>query len=252
MTNKPFCIDIYQGDDVIDYPGKPLGGFALVKAQGIAFLDHKASQGTGMVDSRVAARYAAWMDGNPIAVTDVDGTQLSLKPRFGFYHFNGGSTAPAEAAHFLSVVKPLFNKGDDLCLDWEDLGASGTQMSAQWADDFCNAVEDWCQFPIKIYGGDAPREQMARASSTVLSNMSTRRMWFCQYGTFQPSLVPVPWKNSSQGVFQWQDDGDQYGPGPHTIPGIANYCDNSTVVGGMTAAKIYALWGGGTPSEGVA
>lgn len=246
MTNRPYCIDLYQGDNVIDAPGQPLAGFTQVKAQGIAFLDHKASQGTGMTDSRVASRYEHWMTSGTISVTDVDGKVLQLKPRFGFYHFNGGAAPAAEAAHFLSVVKPLFNKGDDLCLDWEDIGASGMQMSASWADDFCKAVEDWCGFPIKVYGGDAPREQIARAPSLILANMAKRRMWFCQYGVFQPSLVPSPWKMSTGGVFQWQDDGDQYGPGPHTIPGISNYCDNSTVVGSMTVAKLYAAWGDGS------
>jgi lysozyme len=244
VVNKPCCIDLYQGDNVIDSPG-PLGGFSQVKAQGIAFLDHKASQGVAEQDSRVAARYSAWMNSATIAVTDVDGTQLKLTPRFGFYHFNGTSSASAEAANFIATVKPIFNKGDDLCLDWEDIGASGYQQPASWADDFCKAVEDWCGFPIKIYGGDAPREQLvaSRASSTVLDNFASRRLWFCEYGPFSPMLLPLPWQ--SGGPFQWQDDGDDSGPGPHTIPGISNLCDNSTVVGTMTVAKLNAAWGGG-------
>lgn len=242
-TNKPYCIDIYQGDDVLDKPGNLDAGFTLVKAQGIAFLDHKASQGTGEVDSRVALRYGKWMDGEPIPVTDVDGTVLQLKPRFGFYHFNGTGTAAAEAAHFLATVKPLFNKGDDLCLDWEDIGASGYQQPASWADDFCKACEDWCGFPIKIYGGDAPRQQLAKISSAMIDNFLKRRDWHCQYGPFQPALVPVPWQPT--GPAYWQDDGDQYGPGPHAINGIERFCDNSTVVGGTTVAKLYAAWGGG-------
>lgn len=243
MVNKPYLIDIYQGDDVLDAPGKLDAGFDLVKKAGIAFLDHKASQGTGLADSRVGFRYDKWMDGDPVPVTDVDGTVLQLKPRFGFYHFNGTASASAEAAHFLALVKPIFNKGDDLCLDWEDIGASGFQQSAEWADDFCKACEDWCQFPIKTYGGDAPREQLLRASSSIIDNFFKRRDWHCQYGLFQPSLVPLPWKAS--GPEYWQDDGDQFGPGPHTIPGIQRFCDNSTVVGKMTVAKLYARWGGG-------
>jgi hypothetical protein len=243
-VNQPYCIDLYQGDNVIDSPG-PLGGFSQVKAQGIAFLDHKASEGVSERDSRVASRYSHWMDGGTITVSDVDGTTLILAPRFGFYHFNGTGAASAEAANFIAAVKPIFNKGDDLCLDWEDIGASGYQQAALWADDWCKAVEDWCGFPIKVYGGDAPREQLvpSRASSTVLNNFASRRLWFCEYGSFNPRLVPLPWQ--STGPFQWQDDGDQDGPGPHRIPGISNYCDNSTVVGAMTVAKLNAMWGGG-------
>jgi hypothetical protein len=42
-TNKPYCIDLYHLDAVV---GANCEGFAQVKAQGIAFLDHKATQGT--------------------------------------------------------------------------------------------------------------------------------------------------------------------------------------------------------------
>ena len=240
MTNKPYAIDLYRGNTVL---GNNDEGFAKVKAAGIALLDHKASQGTSEVDSMVGFRRERWVDGEPIPVTDIDGTILQLQPKFGFYHFNGGGAAAAEAAHFISVVKPIFIPGDDLCLDWEDIGASGFQQPASWANDFCNVVEDWCQFSIKVYGGDAPREQLAKSSPKLLNSFAKRRLWFCQYGVFNPTEVPLPWKTA--GPDYHQDDGDQYGPGPHTIPGISGYCDNSTVVGTMTVAKLYARWGGG-------
>jgi hypothetical protein len=35
-----------------------------------------------------------------------------------------------------------------------------------------------------------------------------------------------------------------FGPGPHRIPGITTLCDNSTVVGAMTVAKLDQLWAG--------
>jgi hypothetical protein len=244
-VNPPYCIDLYEGDNVIDSPG-PLGGFSQVKAQGIAFLDHKATQGTAHQDIRLKTRYPAWMNGQPVSVTDVDGTKLQLTPRFGFYHFNGTGTAAAEAAFFIQTVKPYFNKGDDLCLDWEDL--NGFQQPATWADAFCSAVEEWCGFPIKVYGSDAPREQLTKASSAILDNFASRKLWMADYNlTYRPQLLPLPWQHT--GPLQWQDNGTinnkPAGPGPYTIPGISNYCDNSTVVGGMTVAKLNALWGGG-------
>jgi hypothetical protein len=243
MVNKPYCIDIYVGDTVL---GNNDEGFAQVKAAGIAFLDHKASQGTGEVDARCAFRRSKWMDGVAVPVTDVDGAILQVTPKFGFYHFNGGAAASAEAAHFIATVKAAgYQPGDDLCLDWEDIGASGYQMPASWADEFCVAVEQWCQFNIKIYGGDAPREQLAKPMpSVMLDRFHARRFWFCQYGNFRGDLVPLPWKAS--GPSQWQDDGDQWGPGPHTIAGLSGYCDNSTVVGDMTVAKLAAGWAAGT------
>ena len=240
--NPPFCIDLYEGDDVIDLPGLPLAGFVQVKALGIAFLDHKASEGTNERDMRCANRRIHWMDGKAISVTDVDGTMLSVFPHFGFYHFNGTGAAIAEASNFkASAIAAGYQPGDDLTLDWEDIGASGYQQPATWADDFCNAIEDWCGFPMKVYGGDAPRQQLAKASGTVLNNFTKRRLWFCQYGAFAPALVPFPWEAS--GPLQWQDDGDQWGPGPHTLPGIERYCDNSTLVGTMTVAKLVNNWG---------
>jgi Glycosyl hydrolases family 25 len=243
MTNRPYCIDIFHGNNVIDLPGKPLGGFDQVKAAGIAFLDHKASQGTDDRDTRCASRRAAWMVDGSIAVTDVDGTALLLPPRFGFYHFNGTGAAAAEAANFKAAVLAAgYAAGDDLCLDWEDIGASGHQNPAAWADDFCKATEDWCGFAIKFYGGDAPRQQLAKASASVVDNFLARRLWFCEYGTFNQKNLPLPWANS--GPFQFQDDGDRYGPGPHVIPGISGYCDNSTVIGTMTVARLAAGWAG--------
>lgn len=238
MVNKPYCIDLYQGDNVL---GNNDEGFVQVKAAGIAFLDHKASQGLSEVDKRCAFRRARWMDGKAIAVKDVDGTNLQLTPRFGFYHFNGGASPTAEANHFINTVKPMWQPGDDLELDWEDIGASGVQMTAEWADNFCDTVEQWCGFYIKVYGGDAPREQLQKASAAIIDRFSKRRYWCCQYGAYNPKYIPLPWQ--ATGPDYWQDDGDQYGPGPHHIPGITGYCDNSTVVGPTTVAQLAANWG---------
>lgn len=242
MINKPCGIDLYQGDTVL---GDSDEGFAQVRAAGIIFLDHKASQGIDETDSRCALRRAKWMSGIAIHVVDVDGTSLSLQPRFGFYHFNGGGPAVTEAKWFISRVKLAgYQTGDDLCLDWEDIGASGQQMSAVWADNVCDTVEQWCGFPIKIYGGDAPREQLAKSlPSALLDRFALRRDWHCQYGLFDPADVPLPWH--ANGPDYWQDDGDQYGPGPHYIAGVTGYCDNSTVVGSMTIQRLYSRWAGG-------
>jgi hypothetical protein len=242
MVNKPYMIDIYQGDTVL---GANDEGFAQVKAAGIAFLDHKASQGSEETDQRCAFRREKWMDGVAVPVTDVDGASLSLLPRFGFYHFNDASDAAEEAAHFRTVCLAAgYQPGDDLCLDWENIGASGFSQNVTWADTFCDAVEQWCGFAIKVYGGNVPREQMPRATSAEFDRFAKRRFWECQYGIWKPRLVPEPWAKS--GPWYWQDDGDQYGPGPHHIAGLTGYCDNSTVVGSMTVAKVYAGWAGGT------
>jgi len=239
MVNKPCCIDIYQGDDVSDVP-TPLAGFEKVKAAGIAFLFHKASEWTSFRDRRYAPRRAAWMAGDPIKVTDVDGAALSLPPRFGAYHFFHGQDVAGEARNFLTAA--ALGDSDAACCDWENVGRSSYAPPAAACDEFCSRVEDAIGRTCWVYGGNVPREQLsARLPSAMLERFAARNLWFCEYG---PRLigVPLPWAKS--GPTLWQDDGDAYGPGPHRIPGITTLCDNSTVVGAMTVARLNEVWAG--------
>jgi GH25 family lysozyme M1 (1,4-beta-N-acetylmuramidase) len=233
MSN-PFVIDLYQGDNVEDTPG-PLGGFARVKASGIAFLIHKATEGTTLVDRRYQPRRLAWMDGIAISVTDVDGGILQLMPRFAAYHFFHGQDPEAEAQHFLATAQ--LKPGDDAVVDWEQVGASGYEPSADAVDAFCNVVERELGFPIIVYSGNVAKDKLSGKDP----RFANRRLWLASYGprfSVQESW-DYPWL--------WQDDGDKDGPGPHTIPGIDGYCDNSTVVGPVTVKRLYAEWGGGVP-----
>lgn len=238
-VNKPCCIDIYSGDEVSDKPTY-LAGLDLVAAAGIPFLIHKASEGTGYADPRYAARRQKWMAGGPVSLVDVDGTPITIKRTWGAYHFFHGasvSSAVQEANFFLRTA--ALTDADEPFLDWEAVGKSGYQPSPAIADAFCSAIEDAIGRPCWVYSGNVAREQLARAPSAMIERFGKRPLWFCQYGNYRPDLVPRAWKEPTL----WQDDGDQYGPGPHTIPGIARYCDNSTVVGSMTVAKLSAAWG---------
>ncbi len=233
QVNKPFVIDLYQGDNVQDTPG-PLGGFARTKASGIAFLIHKASEGVSGVDRRYRARRLAWMDGIPVTVTDVTGEVLQLAPRFAAYHFFHGQDPEAEARHFLATAQ--LQPGDDAAVDWEQVGASGFQPSADAVDAFCNIVEAELGFPIIVYSGNVAKEQLRGRDP----RFAKRRLWLASYGrtfTVQESW-DYPWL--------WQDDGDDSGPGPHTIPGIDGFCDNSTIAAPMTIKRLHDEWGGGS------
>lgn len=240
MVNKPCCIDIYHGNNVNDNP-TALAGLDQAKKTGIFALIHKASEGPGSRDQRYDARRAKWMTGGPIVVTDTNGDRLSLSPLFGAYHFFHGLDPVAEAKNFLMTAR--LKAGDMPFLDWEQVGASGYQPSIDAADAFCKAVEDSLGRVCGIYGGNVPRErfQAGKASSELLERFSRRPFWFCAYsGVKALSLLPEPWK--AGGCFLWQDDGDQYGPGPHTIPGLDGYCDNSTVVDPMTFGQLHDQW----------
>ena len=229
----PVAIDLYHGDDVQDTPG-PLGGFARVKAKGIALLLHKASEGVSAVDSRYRARRAAWMDGIPIPVQDMDGTVLQLTPKFAAYHFLIGEDPVAEARHFLATAQ--LKPGDDAAVDWEQ-SAGRPPPTADAVDAFCNVVEAALGFPMIVYSGNVAKEQL----KGVDTRFSRRRLWLAQYSrTFQvQESWSFPWL--------WQNDGDDSGPGPHTIDGIDGFCDNSTVAGPMTVARLHAEWGGKKP-----
>ncbi len=229
----PVAIDLYQGDNVQDTPG-PLGGFARVKAKGIAFLLHKASEGVSVVDSRYQARRAAWMDGIPIPVKDVNGAVLQLTPKFAAYHFLIGEDPVAEARHFLATAQ--LKPGDDAAVDWEQ-SAGRPPPTADAVDAFCSVVEAALGFPMIVYSGNVAKEQL----KGVDTRFSRRRLWLAQYSrTFQvQESWSFPWL--------WQDDGDDGGPGPHTIDGIDGFCDNSTVAGPMTVTRLHAEWGGKKP-----
>jgi len=226
MVFKPICIDLYQHDEVED--------FSKVRAQGIAFLIHKASEGTTEVDKQYKARRDAWLKGGTTRVLDIDGQVLQLKPRFAAYHFFDGGDPVAEANHFLNTAD--IRPGEDAVIDWEPVGASGHQPDEDLADTFCKVVEAQLGFPIIVYSGNVAKERL----KGVDQRFRKRRLWLASYGkTF---TVQQSWANS--GPWLWQDDGDKYGPGPVKIPGIGNYCDNSTVTAPMTVKKLYSDWGG--------
>jgi len=233
QINKPFVIDIDHGDDVQDTPG-PLGGFERVKASGIAFLIHKATEGLTFVDHRYDARRAAWMNGIPVPVTDINGEPLQLVPRFAAYHFFHGEDPEAEAKFFLETAR--LQPGDDAVIDWEAVPGSGFVPSADAVDRFCNVVEQKLGFPIIVYSGNAAKEQLHGNDP----RFAKRRLWLAQYSStwsVQPSWS-YPWL--------WQNNGGQRG-GLNSIPGIDGNCDNSTIAlpSPMTIKQLAATWGGG-------
>lgn len=252
MPFTPYCIDIYQGDDVSDTP-TALAGIDRAKASfnGIAFCWHKASQDVGKRDSRYAARRVKWMSGGQVAVTDVDESKLTLDPKWGAYHYLIGSNPTAEARNFLAAA--TLEPGDGACADWERFSASGACASIAQCDAFCNVVEDALGRPCWIYGGDVPREaKWADAPADMVARFSKRLLWFCDYNATTTGLIPLPWATGGGLCPLWQDDGDKYGSGPTTIPGINNYCDNSTLMAGMTVTRLAEMWPGATPVPAVA
>jgi triacylglycerol lipase len=231
----PVAIDLSDNNNLQDAPG-PLGGFARVKASGIAFLLHKATEGVNWTDPRYKTRRLAWMSGGSISVKDIDGKTLQLAPRFAAYHFLTLADPVTQARYFLETAQ--LQPGDDAAVDWEATQDSPAP-SADAVDAFCNEVENALGFPIIVYSGSAAKAQL----KGVDTRFSKRRLWLAQFAsTFQVQQSwAYPWL--------WQDNGESgstpAGPGPNTIPGVDGICDNSTIAGRMTVAQLYAEWGGG-------
>jgi lysozyme len=205
-VNKPLVIDIYYGDEVQD--------FAATKAFGVVGVIHKASEATGFVDKLYAARRKLAVD-------------LGLK--WGAYHFFHGADPAAEADHFLAAAAP--DAETLVALDWEDVPRLGAPGAAA-ARAFCERIEDKLGRMPVIYSGNVAKEEIKGADPYF----GKHRLWLAQYGTrwsVQPSWR-APWL--------WQNNGDNYGPGPHGIPGIRGLCDNNTVVAPMTVDDLTSQW----------
>jgi lysozyme len=209
-ASKPVVIDIYYGDQVLD--------FAAVKAAGILGVIHKASEGVAFADKLYAVRRKAFCD-------------LGLK--WGAYHFfHGdalGSDPKGEADHFLSVADP--DADTLIALDWEDVSQHGAPKAFS-ARAFLERVEDRLGRKAVIYSGNVAKEEISGTDAYF----GAHRLWLCQYGP--------AWRvqQSWQRPWLWQNNGDSYGPGPHTIPGIRGLCDNNCLVDPMTPDDLVAEW----------
>jgi GH25 family lysozyme M1 (1,4-beta-N-acetylmuramidase) len=204
--NSPLVIDIYHGDPVLD--------FAKTKASGILGVIHKATQGGQSVDQAYSSRRKM---------------ALAAGLKWGAYHFFDFTASPqAQADHFLSVASP---DADTLvALDWENVGSR--EPSSHLARAFLEEIWNKLDRKAVIYSGNVAKEQL----TTKDEFFGGHRLWLCQYAThfkIQESWE-YPWL--------WQNNGDNFGPGPHRIPGISSLCDNNTIVDPMTVDRLLAEW----------
>lgn len=203
---SPLVIDIYHGDPVQD--------FSKTRASGILGVIHKATQGGGIVDQSYASRRKL---------------ALAAGLKWGAYHFFDFSASPqVQADHFLSVADA--DSETLVALDWENVGSR--EPSAALARQFLEEIENKLGRKAVIYSGNVAKEQLRGKDDYF----SAHRLWLCQYSThFQiQASWDYPWL--------WQNNGDNFGPGPHSIPGISGLCDNNTIVAPMTADRLIAEW----------
>ncbi|HEX8707106.1 MAG TPA: glycoside hydrolase family 25 protein [Pyrinomonadaceae bacterium] len=188
--------------------------FQTVKADGILGVIHKATQGTGAVDSHYAVRRPA---------------ALAEGLMWGAYHFADGSDPVAQAQHFIQVVSPGPN--DLLVLDLEE------QMTLAGAEEFVKYVQSVTGRWPGLYGGSYLRELLGNNKETALAFCW---FWLSEYGP--TPRVPSAWQTWTM----WQYTDGTVGPEPHSVAGIGN-CDRDMFNGELE--DLQRLWGYAVPDS---
>jgi lysozyme len=193
----------------------PEPDFAQAKAAGLVGVIHKATQGTGFVDSRYAARKQAALDAGLL---------------WGAYHFGTDANVPSQVDHFINTVNP--DGSFFVALDFER-NDPDPQHSMQLADakrfldDFANKTG----LSPTLYTGQYVFDTVGNHADPDLAR---HRVWWARYRS-QPDLHPS-WSE----YFLWQYTDGTHGPlGPKQFPGVGP-CDCNHYDG--TAAGLQAAW----------
>lgn len=139
---------------------------------GIEGVIHKATEGTGVVDTLYHER-ADWM---------------GEKVLWGAYHFWRPMNTVKQAQHFLDFLSESPMPGL-LAIDYEVKGGTLAQVQ-----DFIEQVEAATGLEMVVYG-NAPYlgEQLAHADQAQLKFFRRRRLWWAEYAN-APARTPwTPW-----------------------------------------------------------
>src|SRR5262245_7255788 len=139
------------------------------KASGIAAVVHKATEGTGYTDGKVAARYALAQKAGML---------------WGLYHFVRAGNMDAQVDYFLGRARELEVLDDDtlLCLDWEV-----DDVSLDDAIRFLEQLEARSNRSPVLYSGHILKEALNGRPATP--RLTRYRLWLAQYSN-APVLPP--------------------------------------------------------------
>ena len=205
---QPLVVDLSAYQPVVDFD-------AMAKA-GIIGIIHKASQGPSWTDHCYAEHRKQAADAGLL---------------WGAYHFFDLSPPDEQVSHFLACADP--DERTLLCLDWENVPPSGRAPTKQAAQAFLQGIERIQGRKAVIYSGNVAKEQIVGFDPFFAAH----RLWLCQYA--EHFTTQASWKNQP---WLWQNNGDNFGPGPHRLPGYAGLIDNSCIVGDMTVERLRAEW----------
>jgi GH25 family lysozyme M1 (1,4-beta-N-acetylmuramidase) len=200
--------------DISHYNEVQIGGFTAAAKFGIWGLIHKATEGNGGKDAFYPVRR------NPAIITPL---------LWGAYHFLRPGSVKAQWDVFLSYAKP--DNSTLLAIDYEVGG-----LHLDMATEFAQAIEGRTGCGAVLYG---PRALLVDTLGVPINAFwKGRRIWLAEYASSYhlPASWPAPWA--------WQFTGDGNGPQPHTIQGIAGWCDVNHYAG--TQAQLKTEWAKGT------
>ncbi len=205
-TVNPLVVDLSHWDPAQDYEA--------VMAAGIVGVIYKATEGASYTDPTYVGQQQA-------------AKAVGLK--WGAYHFADSSNVDKQIENFLRFACP--DPDELFCLDWEDNG--GDTMSLDdvkvWIDEVERALSR--RGECVLYGGNTIKE-----NANADPMLTQRRLWLCQYGN--EAVLPDGWDK----FWLWQFTDGNYGPKPHSIPGIGP-CDINSYEG--DAEQLVLEWASG-------
>ena len=209
-TINALVVDLSHWDPADDY--------AAAKQAGIVAVIFKATEGQSYTDPTYTQQQKAAKAAGLL---------------WGSYHFADASDVNGQINNYLRFAAP--DPHELFCLDWEDNPTGNGMMSVSNAKAWIMAVENALDRPGQcvIYSGNTAKEQLGASNDSFFG---ARRLWLAQYAT-TPS-----WQTSWDDYWLWQFTDGEYGPLPHSIPGIGN-CDINSYP--FAAEKLIAEWATG-------
>jgi lysozyme len=184
----------------------PANGFHAIAGAGIQAIIHKATQGTGMVDSTYAARKVR---------------ALAMNIFWGAYHFADKGDPVAQADHFIAITQGIPMR----VLDWET-----NDMTYSGAVAFVNRVHAVSgRFPLLYSGSSFLTDQLHAQGVTTpdTTTLSKCPLWLARYSK-NPPVVPAAWPH---GFTLWQYSSTE------KVPGISGNVDRDYFNGDHAAMK---------------
>lgn len=164
-------------------------GFKEAIDFGIWGIIHKATESNGNVDKKLEARRFL------VGQTDL---------LWGTYHFIRPGNIKQQIEWYLKNAHP--KDTDLMALDWED-----NKVTVDMAKEWLTRIEEKVGRKPIVYSGNTAKELIKGKDSFF----GAHKLWLAQYG---PSpMVQKSWDNP----WLWQFSGDDKGPMPHSVPGIA-------------------------------